>query len=141
MLLMVAFDEAARFWAKVDVRRGRKPCWLWQGASNALGYGRFQTTSTGRKTWQAHRLAYTLLNGEIEDGLVVMHTCDTPACVNPYHLDVGTQAENTKDRDDKGRRATPANKIQDFCDSCDERHVARGMCRSHYNKWYAANRR
>lgn len=35
--------------------------------------------------------------------LVVMHTCDNPVCVNPNHLQVGTQAQNNKDMGDKGR--------------------------------------
>lgn len=33
-----------------------------------------------------------------------MHTCDTPNCVRPDHLKLGTQADNVLDMDQKRRR-------------------------------------
>ena len=36
-------------------------------------------------------------------GLDCCHTCDTPACVNPEHLFVGTRSDNMKDAGKKGR--------------------------------------
>ncbi len=36
--------------------------------------------------------------------MVVMHSCDNPLCVNPAHLQLGTQLENIHDRDRKGRQ-------------------------------------
>lgn len=51
----------------------------------------------------AHRASYLLFNGEIQNGMVVCHKCDTPGCVNPNHLWLGTIKENLKDRDLKGR--------------------------------------
>ncbi len=44
-------------------------------------------------------------NGEIPDGMVIMHTCDVPLCVNPSQLRAAIQAENVADRDIKGRTA------------------------------------
>ena len=35
--------------------------------------------------------------------MIVMHTCDMPACVNPAHLRVGTQLNNVRDSIAKGR--------------------------------------
>lgn len=74
-------------------------CWLWTGRVNDDGYGRVRLPrSTG-----AHRLSYEWAHGEVPAGMVVMHKCDTPACVNPDHLRAGTQLDNIADRKAKGR--------------------------------------
>jgi hypothetical protein len=75
-------------------------CWVWKGALSHNGYGRFRTPTTHKK---AHRIAYELYVGPFKEYLNVLHTCDNPSCVNPNHLFVGTQLDNTKDRDKKGR--------------------------------------
>lgn len=82
-------------------------CWLWTGPvsdnsrpSNRL-YGVWRCSKMPEKF--AHRAAFKLLVGEIPDDKIVMHTCDTPLCVNPSHLKLGTIAENNLDRDSKGR--------------------------------------
>ncbi len=53
----------------------------------------------------AHRLSWEMQYGPIPRGMVVMHTCDVRRCVNPFHLVLGTVAENNRDRDKKGRQA------------------------------------
>lgn len=67
------------------------------------GYGYFRRNG---KTIRAHRAAYVdahgLSLGDI-DGLVVRHRCDNPACVNPDHLEIGTQAENMLDMKERAR--------------------------------------
>lgn len=69
-------------------------CWIWQGAKDGKGYGfkRFNGT-----LWKAHRLMYYVFNGEHPKEKQVCHTCDTPSCVNPKHLWLGTNQENQID--------------------------------------------
>ena len=53
---------------------------------------------------KAHRVAWMINNAEpIPEGMVIMHTCDAPSCVNPSHLRLGTPLENARGRDRKGR--------------------------------------
>lgn len=51
----------------------------------------------------AHRFSYQQFKGKIPDGMIVCHSCDTPACVNPEHLWVGTYQDNSDDCHKKGR--------------------------------------
>ncbi len=75
-------------------------CWLWQRCLSTHGYGRFRLNG---KTHTASRVAYGIAFGEIPDGLCVCHSCDSPACVNPAHLFLGTHRDNMDDRNSKGR--------------------------------------
>ena len=91
---------AHRFWTKVDLR-SPKDCWKWLAADDGHGYGAFGVAH--RKVSKAYRVAYELTYGEIPDGGVVRHVCGNPPCVNPYHLRIGTQADNAIDRRAMGR--------------------------------------
>jgi hypothetical protein len=73
-------------------------CFLWRGPVDGRGYGR---TYMGGKTVKAHRAAWELVNGPIPVGMLVRHRCDNPSCVNPDHLLIGTDRDNS---DDKVRR-------------------------------------
>ncbi|MEB2544316.1 HNH endonuclease signature motif containing protein [Burkholderia cenocepacia] len=78
-------------------------CIIWQRARTRDGYG---VVNHDGKLVRAHRLAYANHHGislsEI-DGLVVRHRCDNPPCVNPDHLEIGTHADNAKDKVERGR--------------------------------------
>jgi hypothetical protein len=77
-------------------------CWLWTGACMPWGYG---VGSIRAKNIYAHRLSWLLHRGKIPNRMSVLHRCDTPACVNPDHLFLGTNADNRKDSVAKSRHA------------------------------------
>jgi len=84
-------------------------CIEFDGPRNRDGYGQYGTEPHRGRL--AHRIAWRETNGPIPEGMVVMHICDNPACINLDHLRLGTQGENIADRDRKRRRhvkLTPA---------------------------------
>jgi hypothetical protein len=75
-------------------------CWLWIASCLPWGYGTIKVgsrTDGSRITARAHCLSWALYRGPIPKGLNVLHKCDTPYCVNPDHLYVGTQKHNVRD--------------------------------------------
>lgn len=93
-----------RFWAKVN-RGEPQDCWLWTGAKLKSGYGSFQQA-------RAHRVSWTLNRGPIPKGKHVCHHCDTPLCVNPAHLFLGTDFDNRQDAIRKGRWTPESSNIK-----------------------------
>lgn len=79
-------------------------CILYRSNRTKAGYGRIRLGGLDGKEHYAHRLSYELSRGPIPDGMQVCHTCDTPNCINPDHLFLGTNADNQADMDKKGRR-------------------------------------
>lgn len=88
-----------QFWPKVDVCEP-DDCWTWTGAIWKQGYGKLVRCG---KYLKAHRVSYEINAGPIPEGLSVLHTCDNPPCCNPAHLWVGTNGDNNRDRQAKGR--------------------------------------
>ena len=90
--------DVVRFWDKVDKS---EDCWFWMAAVNRQGYGVIKKQGV---MYQATRWSYFIENGVDPGRFSVCHDCDTPGCVNPSHLWLGTRGDNNHDCDKKGRR-------------------------------------
>jgi hypothetical protein len=91
----------------VKVQTGKlDDCWLWVGKVGRNGYGYIRENGSSNQRL-AHRVSWELIHGPIPDGLHVCHACDTPPCVNPNHLFLGTHADNMADAVRKGRAKLP----------------------------------
>ena len=82
-----------RFWAQVD--KTPDGCWLWNGTLNK-GYGIFSYGGFDRREQRAHRVCYIWTLGDIPEGMVLDHRCETKNCVNPDHLEPVLPNENIR---------------------------------------------
>lgn len=94
-----------RFWSHVQKGRGNS-CWLWNGGQRVGAYGgiTFSAASNLFTTESTHRISWILAKGKIPKGKLILHSCDTPLCVRPSHLFVGTYSDNMSDMLRKGRQ-------------------------------------
>lgn len=81
-----------------------KGCFLWQRSVDITGYGR---QSWNGRTWKVHRLMWTLIHGEISEGVKIRHKCDVWSCCNPTHLIIGSAQDNSNDMVERGRVNAP----------------------------------
>lgn len=153
--MVVSDRDEDRFWSKVaipaDIMTG---CWWWGLSVGSHGYGQVQMA--GRKRL-ATRVAFELVKGEIPRGLCVMHTCDDKVppgdtsyrrCVNPAHLRLGTNADNSRDM--KAKLRSPlgsrnrASKLSDaqvseirsrYAGGESMKRIAEGHCVGYHHIW------
>lgn len=93
------------FWSKVHPE-ALSGCWLWHGTVNVAGYGYPRDMDMPHKPYVlAHRWSYAKTKSDVPAGAHVLHRCDVPACVNPAHLFLGSDKDNSDDKVAKGRHA------------------------------------
>lgn len=132
-----------RFIKKVN-KNTQSGCWEWIACLNTNGYGDFFSGSrkTGHKL--AHRVSWEIHKGQIAPGLLVLHKCDNPKCVNPEHLFLGTHRDNALDAKTKGRlkglikpgqilRPRPYGFTEVDCHNCNKKFLKR-HCRIRQTK-------
>jgi hypothetical protein len=90
-----------RFWRRI-AKLGPDECWVNPNQKGGR-YSWFQVGGKGSPGILGHRYAYEITKGPIPPGMLVMHSCDNPRCVNPNHLSLGTPKDNTQDMLRKGR--------------------------------------
>jgi hypothetical protein len=97
-----------RFWSKVDKT---ETCWLWTGSKKPCGHGQCWVNGQLRLS---HRVSWILSGKTIPEGHVIRHKCRSKNCVNPEHLETGTQAENNADmiRDGTSQRGTKQHNVK-----------------------------
>ena len=91
-------NDEMRFLSKIE--KCMDGCWSWKAARFSKGYGQF---TLGEFNHRAHRVSHWNFNGEFDETLDVMHSCDNPWCVNPEHLSHGTNQDNRTDSVNKKR--------------------------------------
>lgn len=96
-------NDLDRFWSKVD---RSKDCWEWKAYKNKEGYGTFSIKNI---QYLSHRVSLKISKNVVFNGLLALHKCDNPSCVNPDHLFLGTDKDNMIDKTNKGRHGAHTN--------------------------------
>lgn len=136
---MTPIDRFRRF---LLFRRG-SDCWYWCGAQNHFGHGYF---TVGGRQGYAHRFAYEHYVGSIPVGRTIDHLCRNPSCVNPDHLEVVSNWENTLRGDNHvaaNARKTHCERGHAFTPENTHRKGPRRVCRTCGREWmrqYRASR-
>lgn len=110
ILPIIKEQDKNNFWSKVALTCNPNKCWNWIAGKEKDGYGRLNIRvnpieQQGRRQLKviASRLSYFINFGIDPVGFAVLHKCDNPSCVNPNHLFLGTNKDNTSDMIEKGR--------------------------------------
>jgi hypothetical protein len=82
---------------KKSVPEPNTGCWLWFGTSIRVRNHEYGVMRINKRLKKSHRVSFEVFKSKIPDGLLVCHKCDTPLCVNPDHLFLGTNLDNNMD--------------------------------------------
>lgn len=78
-------------------------CWVVQGRKfKHTDDNTYAVVTRNGKNQRLHRYVYKLYKGEIPNGMVVRHLCHNKSCINPEHLEIGTQKDNVHDNYEVG---------------------------------------
>ena len=113
--------DKTRFYART-LLPNENGCMIWVGSKIVSGYGQLCKYREKPRSILAHRFSYQLHHTDFNRKLCVLHRCDTPSCVAPEHLFLGTPMDNSNDKISKGRanncnprpgQENPASKLND----------------------------
>lgn len=96
--------ERLRLYFERNVIR-KRGCWDWKGAKTSNGYVRMDYARKEPRI-SVHKYSWMIHNGDVPEGMLVLHRCDNRRCSNPDHLFLGTQADNMSDMKSKCRSAS-----------------------------------
>ncbi len=86
-------ENIDRFWPKVNIK-GKDECWEWTGCTN-YGYGIIRVNGI---KYMAHRISYKIAHPDFDLSGIIRHKCNNRKCVNPYHLEIGSTQDNSRDQ-------------------------------------------
>jgi hypothetical protein len=98
---MLLPDKVAR-WLARGMFEITDYCWIWKGCTNSDGYPK--VSYKGDVNSKGHRVVYALFNpSDNIEGKCIRHKCDNILCINPEHLESGSQLDNIRDRHTRKR--------------------------------------